>query len=267
MTYSQMWEEQAEEQLAYGQEFALGGDDDQVDFAGGEDDFADFAEQEGADFGAAGDEVSFEDFAENEEGEVVLEDPDADYSDAKKAWYIVQTASSYEQAALDMLQSSIKDRGMEAYFKEFLIPIVKTETTVANKKGTRVVKKEKKLFPGYIFVLMNMNFNTMDLVKSSTHVLSFLSHAKGRQPEPVHPNQMKKIFQQMEELEATPAVKKSSLDIGQRVEVRTGPFVGQQGTVLAVNEDEKTVKIEILMFNRPTEVDLNLADVAPEQKL
>ncbi|MFC6277446.1 transcription termination/antitermination protein NusG [Psittacicella hinzii] len=176
---------------------------------------------------------------------------------ANMKWYIVQTVSGYEQKASTLLEAAIKDSDYADYFGDIIIPIEK----VITRSGTKVKKSDKKIFPNYIFLRMEMNFTTLNLVRNVTHILGFLGHQKGKQPEPVPNSEIERILKLMKDSEISPK-ETLKLKTGDKVIINDSSFANIEGEVSTVNEELGKVTVTILFMNAKRNVELNISDVS-----
>ncbi|RIY31992.1 hypothetical protein CJP74_05695 [Psittacicella melopsittaci] len=180
-------------------------------------------------------------------------------------WYIVQTVSAYEQKAYTLLEAAIKDSDYQDYFGQIIIPV----ETVITRTGTKVRKTERKLYPSYIFIQMEMNFTTLNLVRGVTHILGFVGHQKGKQPEPMKKSELEKILDLVKKSELSPT-ENIKFKAGDKVVIKRREFSHYEGEVVAVEpnstpgEDKVSVAIEFMGAKRVLELKANELDIAPE---
>lgn len=175
---------------------------------------------------------------------------------ANMKWYILQTVSGYEQKASTLLEAAIKDSEYSQYFGQILIPLEKVVTRV----GAKVKKSERKIFPNYIFVQMEMNFSTMSLVRSVSHIIGFVGQQKGKQPEPMRQAEMDNIFRMVKESELNPT-ETYKITVGDIVAVVAGPFKNHSGEVTVV--EKETVSIVLKTLGKFKTVELPITEVKP----
>lgn len=172
-------------------------------------------------------------------------------------WYIVHTYSGYEKKAKLSLQQRIKSAKLEEFFgdmeTEILIP---TEEVVEIKKGEKK-SSERKFFPGYMFIRMELNEQTWHLVKTTPKITGFLGNAK---PTPVSDAEVRKITQQMEEGIQRPKPR-IEFESGEEVRVIDGPFMNFNGIVEEVRPDKGKVRVMVSIFGRSTPVELDFTQV------
>ena len=174
-------------------------------------------------------------------------------------WYVIQAYSGYEQKVKAALEERIMLNNLSEKFGEILIP---TEQIVELKAGTKKTT-ERKFFPGYILIQMEMTPKSKYVVENSPGVMSFVG-PKGKPPIPLRESEVKRIFGEVANKEGrekliTPFKK------GDFVKVIAGPFIDFSGTVDEVNDEKQKVKIEISIFGRPTPVELDYIQVEIEK--
>ena len=171
-----------------------------------------------------------------------------------KRWYVVHAYSGFENQVKKSLNERIHRAGMEEKFGEVLVP---TEEVVEMRSGQKR-RSERKFFPGYVLVHMDMSDDAWHLVKDVPKVTGFLG-SKTR-PTPISDAEAERIMKQQQEGTETrrPAV---IFEIGEQVRVADGPFTSFNGVVEDVDEDKARVKVMVSIFGRPTPVDLEYAQV------
>lgn len=176
----------------------------------------------------------------------------------EKKWYIVNVQSSCEATAKTAIEERIKSKALEESFGEILIPQEAVVQLVKGKKATR----NKKFFPGYIFVNMIMNDDTWHLVKGSTKVSGFVGGGTNAsiKPPPVPEHEVQRVTKQMETGAEKPK-HKIEFTMGEDVMVVDGPFSNFNGTVEEINEEKGKVKVMVSIFGRPTPVELDFVQV------
>lgn len=172
-----------------------------------------------------------------------------------KHWYVVHAYSQYENRVKKSLAEYIKREGMEDYFGDVLVP---TEEVVEIKEGQRRTT-ERKFFPGYVLVQMEMNDQTWHLVKSVPRVLGFIGGTADR-PAPISQAEADRILNRVEESVEKPRPK-TIFDPGQEVRVIDGPFADFSGVVEEVNYDKSRLRVAVTIFGRATPVDLEFSQV------
>ena len=172
-----------------------------------------------------------------------------------KRWYVVQAFSGYEARVQKTLLEHIKTNEMEEHFGEILVP---TEEVVEMRAGQKR-KSERKFFPGYVLVHMELNDDTWHLVKNTPRVMGFIGGTADR-PAPITAKEADKILQRMEASEDMPA-HKTVYEPGEMVRVTDGPFNDFTGTVEEVNYEKNRLRVAVLIFGRSTPVELEFGQV------
>jgi transcriptional antiterminator NusG len=171
-----------------------------------------------------------------------------------KKWYVVHTYSGYENKARTNLEERAKNLGKADFFSEILVP---TETVVELVKGKRKTS-QRKIFPGYLLVKMELNDETWHIVKGTPKVTGFAG--EGTRPIPIPEGEVEEVIAQIKE-GVTKVKPKVSLTVGDNVRVIDGPFVNFVGTVEEVKPDKRKVKVLVSIFGRSTPVELDFIQV------
>ena len=172
-----------------------------------------------------------------------------------KRWYIVHAYSGMEKAVERNLRERIDRAGMQEKFGRILVP---TEEVVELKNGKKSVT-ERRIFPGYVLVEMDMADDTWHLVKHTSKVTGFIGGARNR-PAPISEAEVAKIVNQMQEGVDKPRPKVEWI-VGELVRVKDGPFTDFNGAVEDVNYEKSKVKVAVTIFGRATGVELDFAQV------
>ena len=177
--------------------------------------------------------------------------PDDDDPPPDLVWYVLKVQSSREDTIRDTLQRRVKIQGLEKYFGQIVVPTEKITEIRNNKK--RIV--ERKTYPGYIMVQMELNEKTWFTVRETPGVGDFVG-AHGA-PTKMTDAEVSQMLNQEEE-KTTAETPKVRIDVerGDRVKIKDGPFENFEGTVEEVIEGRGLVKVMLIIFNRPTPVDL-----------
>jgi len=171
-----------------------------------------------------------------------------------KQWYVVHVYSGFEAKAKEALLERIRQNKMDDKFEEILIP---SETVVEVKKGEKR-SKSKKCFPGYMFVKMELNNETWQLVKNTQRVSGFVGN--GTNPPAVSEEEVLRITQQIKEGKMKPKVN-IEFEKGESVRVKEGPFANFAGVVDEVNSEKGRLKVLVSIFGRSTPIDLEFGQV------
>ncbi len=172
-----------------------------------------------------------------------------------KRWYVVHAYSGMEKAVERNLRERIDRAGMQEKFGRILVPM---EEVVELKNGKKAVS-ERRFFPGYVLVEMDMADDTWHLVKHTNKVTGFVGGAKNR-PSPISEAEVMKIVNQMQEGIEKPRPK-VEWSVGELVRVKEGPFTDFNGAVEDVNYDKSKVRVSVTIFGRATPVELDFGQV------
>jgi|TARA_R110002051_G_scaffold60545_1_gene110725 transcriptional antiterminator NusG len=167
----------------------------------------------------------------------------------------VHAFSGYEKHVMRSLQERIKLAGMEELFGEILVP---TEEVVEMRNGQKR-KSERKFFPGYVLVQMEMNEASWHLVKDTTRVLGFIGGTADK-PAPITDKEADIILRRVADGTDKPKPK-TLFEPGEVVRVTDGPFADFNGVVEEVNYEKSRVQVAVLIFGRPTPVELEFGQV------
>jgi len=170
-------------------------------------------------------------------------------------WYVVHAYSGMEKAVERNLRERIDRSELQAKFGRILVPM---EEVVELKNGKKSVS-ERRFFPGYVLVEMEMADDTWHLVKHTSKVTGFVGGAKNR-PSPISEAEVLKIVTQMKEGVEKPRPK-VQWEVGELVRVKEGPFTDFNGAVEDVNYDKSKVRVSVTIFGRATGVDLDFSQV------
>jgi transcriptional antiterminator NusG len=170
-------------------------------------------------------------------------------------WYVVHTYSGFEKSVARSLAEHIRNTGMQDKFGEILVP---TEEVVEMKSGQKRTS-ERKFFPGYVLVKMEMDENTWHLVKNVPKVSGFLG-GSGMRPTPITDKEAQAILKQVQEGVEKPRPKFSFMP-GEQVRVIEGPFQDFNATVEDVNYEKNKLKVSVSIFGRMTPVELEFSQV------
>ncbi|MGH6989213.1 MAG: transcription termination/antitermination protein NusG [Stellaceae bacterium] len=169
-------------------------------------------------------------------------------------WYVIHVYSGFEKKVAQSIKEQGAQKGLVDAFEEILVP---TEEVVEVKRGTRV-SSERKIFPGYVLVKMEMSDESWHLVKNTPKVTGFLG-GKGR-PLPISENEAMRIMRQIQEGIERPKPS-ITFEIGEQVRVKEGPFTSFNGFVEDVDEEKARIKVAVSIFGRATPVELEYSQV------
>jgi transcriptional antiterminator NusG len=171
-------------------------------------------------------------------------------------WYVIHVYSGFEKKVAESIREQAAQKGMADRFEEILVP---TEEVVEVRKGAKVAA-ERKFFPGYVLVRMEMTDDTWHLVKNTPKVTGFLGGGRGNKPSPVGQAEVDRILKQVQEGIERPRPS-ISFEVGEQVRVSDGPFQSFSGYVEEVDEARSRVKVAVSIFGRPTPVELEYTQV------
>ena len=172
-----------------------------------------------------------------------------------KRWYVVHAYSGMEKAVERNLRERIDRSELQDKFGRILVPM---EEVVELKNGKKSVS-ERRFFPGYVLVEMEMGDDTWHLVKHTSKVTGFVGGAKNR-PSPISEAEVLKIVHQMQEGVEKPRPKVQWV-VGELVRIKEGPFTDFNGAIEDVNYDKSKVRVSVTIFGRATPVELDFAQV------
>jgi transcriptional antiterminator NusG len=170
-------------------------------------------------------------------------------------WYVVHAYSNFENKVKQALEDRIKREGLEQYFGKILVP---TEEVVEMRMGQQR-KSERKFFPGYVLVQMELTDETWHLVRDVPRVLGFIGGTSDR-PAPISEREAMSILNRVEEGVNKPRPK-ILFEVGEVIRVIDGPFKDFNGVVEEVNYEKSKLKISVLIFGRSTSVELDFGQV------
>lgn len=172
-----------------------------------------------------------------------------------KRWYVVHAYSGMEKSVARAIRERADRAGMGEKFGRILVP---TEEVVEMKGGQRTIT-ERRFFPGYVLVEMEMDDATWHLVKHTNKVTGFIG-GTGNRPSPISESEVEKIMAQMQEGVEKPRPK-TLFEVGEMVRVREGPFTDFNGNVEEVNYDKSRLRVSVTIFGRATPVELEFGQV------
>ena len=172
-----------------------------------------------------------------------------------KRWYVVHAYSGFEKSVQRALAERIRRAGMEEKFGQLLVPV---EEVVEMKSGQKSIS-ERKFFPGYVLVEMEMDDDTWHLVKNTSKVTGFVG-GTATKPTPISEKEVAKIMQQMQEGVEKPRPK-VLFENGELVRVKEGPFTDFNGVVEDVTYEKSKMRVAVTIFGRSTPVELEFSQV------
>ena len=171
-----------------------------------------------------------------------------------KRWYIVHAYSNFEKKVAESIKEQAAASGLEDLFEEVLVP---TEEVVEMRRG-RKVASERRFFPGYVLVKMDMTDQAYHLIKNTPKVTGFLG--SDNKPIAISEEEATRILHQVQEGVERPRPM-ISFEVGEQVRVAEGPFASFNGLVEEVDEERARVKVAVSIFGRPTPVELEFGQV------
>jgi transcriptional antiterminator NusG len=171
-----------------------------------------------------------------------------------KRWYIIHAYSNFENKVAESIRDQAKQRGLADLFEEVMVP---KEKVVEVRRG-RKVDAERKFFPGYVLVKMDLTDEAFHLIKNTPKVTGFLG--ADNKPMPISDAEALRILHQVQEgiERPKPLV---SFEVGEQVRVSDGPFASFNGTVEEVDEARSRLKVAVSIFGRATPVELEFSQV------
>ena len=171
-----------------------------------------------------------------------------------KRWYIVHAYSNFENKVADSIKEQSAAKGLGDLFEQVLVP---TEEVVEMRRG-RKIKSERRFFPGYVLVKMEMTDQAYHLIKNTPKVTGFLG--SDNKPIPITDAEAARILNQVQEGIERPRTS-ITFEIGEQVRVADGPFASFNGLVEEVDEERARLKVAVSIFGRPTPVELEYGQV------
>ena len=172
-----------------------------------------------------------------------------------KRWYVVHAYSGFEKSVQRALVERVARDGMQDFFGQILVPV---EEVVEMRNGQKSIT-ERKFFPGYVLVEMEMNDVTWHLIKSTPKVTGFVGGTANK-PTPISEKEVDKIMQQMKDGVDKPRPK-VLFEVGEMVRVKEGPFTDFNGSVEDVNYEKSKIRVSVTIFGRATPVELDFGQV------
>jgi transcriptional antiterminator NusG len=172
-----------------------------------------------------------------------------------KRWYVVHVYSGFEKKIAQQIKEQAAQKGLGEQFDEILVP---SEEVTEVRRGQKV-NSERKFFPGYVLVKMEMSDEAWHLVKDTPKVTGFLGNKN--KPSPITEAEAQRIVNQVKEGVDKPRKPAVVFEIGEQVRVADGPFTSFLGSVEEVDEERGRVKVSVSIFGRSTPVELEYTQV------
>ncbi|MGO1080613.1 transcription termination/antitermination protein NusG [Inquilinus sp. CA228] len=169
-------------------------------------------------------------------------------------WYVLHVYSNFEKKVAESIREQAEQKGLSDHFEQIVVP---TEEVVEIRRGQKV-NTERKFFPGYVLLKMELSDRAWHLVKNTPKVTGFLG--SGNKPIPISETEAMRIMQQVQEGVERPKPS-ITFEIGETVRVADGPFTSFNGVVEEVDEERSRLKVAVSIFGRATPVELEYTQV------
>ena len=175
-----------------------------------------------------------------------------------KRWYAVQAYSGYEKIVQKGLLERIEISNIKDQFGDVLVPV---EEVVELKAGQKTIS-ERRLYPGYVLVQMDMNDDSWHLVRSTPKVTAFIG-GSALKPTPIKDKEVELILRRMDDSKVNPT-QKLTFEVGESIRVSDGPFKDFSGSVQEINYEKNKLRVEVVIFGRATPVELDFGQIQKE---
>jgi transcriptional antiterminator NusG len=175
-----------------------------------------------------------------------------------KRWYAVQAYSGYEKIVQKGLLERIEISNIKDLFGDVLVPV---EEVVELKAGQKTIS-ERRLYPGYVLVQMDMNDDSWHLVRSTPKVTAFIG-GSALKPTPIKDKEVELILRRMDDSKVNPT-QKLTFEVGESIRVIDGPFKDFSGSVQEINYEKNKLRVEVVIFGRATPVELDFGQIQKE---
>ena len=179
-------------------------------------------------------------------------------AEVKKEWYVLRAIAGKEAKVKEVLDAAIKNTDLGNYVSQVLIP---TEKVYISRNGKKVMK-EKNLYSGYVFVEAELTGEVIYELRNTTNVIDFLrGRSKTSKPEPLRESEVLQMLGALDDSQSAQADDAYDFAVGETVKVNFGPFSGFTGTIREVNPERRKIKVEVKIFGRPTDLELENTQV------
>src|SRR5210317_1020185 len=175
-----------------------------------------------------------------------------------KRWFAVQAYSGYEKIVQKNLLERIERSSLKEMFGDVLVPV---EEVVEMKSGQKTLS-ERRLYPGYVLVQMDMNDDSWHLVRSTPKVTAFIG-GSALKPTPIKDKEVELILRRMDDSKVNPT-QKLTFEVGESIRVIDGPFKDFSGSVQEINYEKNKLRVEVVIFGRATPVELDFGQIEKE---
>jgi transcriptional antiterminator NusG len=175
-----------------------------------------------------------------------------------KKWYAVQAFSGYEKIVHRTLLERIEQSTIGDLFGDILVPV---EEVIEMKSGQKTLS-ERRLYPGYVLVQMDMNDDSWHLVRSTPKVTAFIG-GSAQKPTPIKDKEVEIILQRMDDSKVNPT-QKMTFEVGESIRVIDGPFKDFAGMVEEINYEKSKLRVFVVIFGRATPVELEFGQIEKE---
>ena len=179
--------------------------------------------------------------------------------EADKKWYVIHTYSGYENKVKTTLELKVQSMGLQDVISRILVPL---EDEIDEKDGVKKVVK-RKIFPGYVLVEMEVNDRSWYVVRNTPGVTGFVGSAT--KPVPLSDSEVEHILKS-QGLDKKPSIN-IDVEVGETVRITSGAFEDKLGVITELNPEKGTLKLNVEMFNRDTEVEVEFSQIEKEQSI
>lgn len=182
-------------------------------------------------------------------------------AEANHEWYVLRAISGKEAKVKEVLDAQIKNSNLGRFVSQVLIP---TEKVMTTRNGKKVIK-ERVLYSGYVFIKARLTGEVEYELRNTTNVIDFLrGRAKGAKPEVLREQEVLAMMGKADDLQNPAGEALTEFIVGESVKVMAGPFKDFAGVVTSVNTERHKLKVEVKIFGRGTELELDYSEVEKE---